>query len=181
MEQVINVYVPSDESIVRQLTLTADFNKFVGELVNFPKAQSFTFLDHEVKVPGVSATNDQSLRTFAVLMAMNAAIFGDADVDKIHEEGTLQHLWYDAVKSVKVYGIPSHASKNAVSTAFKAWRALKKNRMEGQKNATLLLNEKMVAQTKVLKEFNAQAKKLLTAAVDKSEKEYRALLAEKTA
>lgn len=179
MEQVINVFVPSDKTIVRQLTLTSDFNKFVGELVNYPRSQSFTFLEMEIKVPGVSSSNDASLRTFAVLMAMNAAIFGDANVDKVFEEGSLQHLWFEAVNAVGVYGKASHASKNAISTAFKAWRANKRERTQGQQNATLLLNEKMVAQTKVLREFNAQAKKLLTAAVDKSEKEYRALLEKK--
>ncbi len=168
---IIVVQVPS-KKYAYNLELGLSFNDFVGQLVaHTVLSQVFEFLGYKITVPGASNSNDAIMRSFAVYVALNNAIFGNAKQDDCFEEGTPQYNWFLAINEVGMFGKVSHPSKFVCFTAFKGWKDNRKQRMEGQKNATLLLNHVREAETRKLKSLNKATKATLEAAIEQAIKE----------
>ena len=165
-KQMVTVSIPKTK-VLHTLALTEKFSDFVGQLINFSVLpQRFTFLGCEIKAPGKQASGDNSLRSYAVYMAMNAAIFIEATTaEQTFPEGSIQYNWFEAINAIGMFGKASECSRLACETTFKRWYKEKSLSRQVVVDATLRLNPAREARIKVLDKFHKDCKKELKTVV----------------
>lgn len=158
MKQDVVVHVPS-KKYAHTVTLTEDFNSFVGQLVEHTTArQTFELFGCEVACPALTNTNDNKERTFVTLVGINNAIFGEADQDTVFEEDTPQHVWYEVINRVGTFGKVDKPTKRSCYLTFKGWKDEKAQKKANTVLNTQKLNAERTADTLALKAINKTLK-----------------------
>jgi hypothetical protein len=159
------VMIPSEKASYNCEFDVANPLQFVGEVLTFPKSQVVEIMGCEVKIPSLTGSNDQKMRTFSTLMQVGKAVFGNMEADEIAPAESEQAQFVDALRA-KGFLI-SHNSKTAVKESIRIWLDGKKAAIKNQELATRQLNVEKLARLILHKKQNATLNTAIKADVQK--------------
>lgn len=134
----IKVDVPSLKAFYPMELDLNNPSKFIGEVLNQSRRQTFNLNGCTITVPAETPNNDFHSRGFQLYIFIINAIFAGCDNETVYDDTTEQGQFCEGLKSKGF--VMSHNSKAAATTAVTIWLKAKKATVLSQVLATQNLN-----------------------------------------